>query len=617
MTGAEIDPAVPPTLSALPDAGQEDGDDTPQRERAPTPGSALRRLGALMGLFVLAGFWAVLQLWGLDKAPFHTKGEPREALVVREIVDRGDWILPRRNGIELPAKPPLFHWLGAITARVTGRADEQTIRLPSALLSGASALAVFATGTTLWGPTAALVASLSLLASFEWVRSATSARVDMTLTAGLTFAFVGLLRFRLHGGRRWMIVAYAGSAWAVLSKGPVGLALPLLQVIAMCLVDRRPAFARQLRIVRGVLAVVLIGGAWYALAFVKGGEAFITKQILTENVWRFLGTAQFTEGHRHSVAYLLLVLLAGCLPWTLLLPSVGASLWRDRQSLSRQDPRVFSIVWIVIVFGFYALATSKRGVYLLALYPALSLLLGWWVAHLRTGADRPRWLPRIMPPVAWGVAATCAVLALVAVAERGRFPVLAASAGLVGRASANEIAPVTAMVTAHAALLGILFAMAALAAVATALSARAQRWGLTVAALLLTVSPIIVAVRQAILPAVARAATREVFADSAVRVFGGSKDLLSYRRFDYGMVFYWGTNIPVYDEHLSASGPRHLVVAESDWAAVGAMERSWYERIPGVASRGGGNLGPLVLAQRVTAAPSRAATPDAGGGAPP
>src|SRR6266446_3892204 len=75
------------------------------------------------GLVVVAA-WAGLELYGLGKAPFHTKGEPREALVVWEMTHGGGWILPRRNGVELPSKPPLFHWLGAITSLIHGDTDE-------------------------------------------------------------------------------------------------------------------------------------------------------------------------------------------------------------------------------------------------------------------------------------------------------------------------------------------------------------------------------------------------------------------------------------------------------------------------------------------------------------
>ncbi len=46
----------------------------------------------------------VLYFWDLGHAPFFDKQEPREALVVWEINHSGNWILPLRNGNEIPAR---------------------------------------------------------------------------------------------------------------------------------------------------------------------------------------------------------------------------------------------------------------------------------------------------------------------------------------------------------------------------------------------------------------------------------------------------------------------------------------------------------------------------------
>src|SRR4029079_19602587 len=59
---------------------------------------------------VLACVFGLALAWPLHSPPIDHHGEAREGLVVQAIVDRGEWILPRRNG-ELPSKPPLFHLL--------------------------------------------------------------------------------------------------------------------------------------------------------------------------------------------------------------------------------------------------------------------------------------------------------------------------------------------------------------------------------------------------------------------------------------------------------------------------------------------------------------------------
>ena len=86
-------------------------------------------------------FWLLLVICVVTILPFlglseyHTKGEPREAIVSYSMLDSGNWILPRNNGGEMAYKPPFFHWsIAAVSAVVNGgQVTEMTSRLPSAI----------------------------------------------------------------------------------------------------------------------------------------------------------------------------------------------------------------------------------------------------------------------------------------------------------------------------------------------------------------------------------------------------------------------------------------------------------------------------------------------------
>src|SRR5437660_1128224 len=74
-------------------------------------------------------------------------GEAREGLVVREMLHTGDWILPLWNGSVVPSKPPLFHWLAAGAAALSGAGvTEHTLRAPSIAPAGLVVLLVFLAG---------------------------------------------------------------------------------------------------------------------------------------------------------------------------------------------------------------------------------------------------------------------------------------------------------------------------------------------------------------------------------------------------------------------------------------------------------------------------------------
>ena len=64
---------------------------------------------------------------------FHTKGEPREAIVAVSMLQNDNWILPINNGGDIAYKPPFFHWCIAALSLPAGEVTEFTSRLPSAL----------------------------------------------------------------------------------------------------------------------------------------------------------------------------------------------------------------------------------------------------------------------------------------------------------------------------------------------------------------------------------------------------------------------------------------------------------------------------------------------------
>jgi 4-amino-4-deoxy-L-arabinose transferase-like glycosyltransferase len=553
--------------------------------------------GTLLALLVVALTWAVLQLWGLGLTPFHTRGEPREAVVVQDLVAHNRWILPRRNAVELPRKPPLFYWLAGIASRARGVVDEASTRLPSAAQSGAAALVVTGAVAVAIGPIAGGATGLVLLTSFEWLRAATAARVDMTLAFGLTLVFAGLLLFRRRESAVWLCLVYLGAAWATLAKGIPGLAIPVLQIALLCLVDRSLTPLRRVRPVRGLLFVVLVAGAWYAAAAAQGGRAFLTI-VANENLVRIVGAKSASLGHAHGFGYLVGVLLAGLLPWTLLLPNTALALWWDRASMNRRDPRLFALLWSLAVFAPFAVASSKRGVYLLPLYPSVALLIGWWAQRVWRGLASVGALRGVLIALLWPIAVLGALLAVAAGAERAGLPVLA---WLPALGSGRSVAHLTAIVAAcrEQGIFAILLAGAAGAALVGALAAvlSRPRW-LLVSVVVLT-SAFALAVRLVILPAIGAVETRRDFAAALRSVVTDPAAVYTVPALDYGTLFYWGGAMPVYDPIVGGEEPPYLLMPAPMWLRAPAALRDRFTRLTGV---GDGDT-PAILVRRDTDVP--------------
>jgi 4-amino-4-deoxy-L-arabinose transferase-like glycosyltransferase len=312
---------------------------------------------------------------GLGDVAFYTRGEPREGLVVREMLRTGAWIVPRRPEGEIARKPPLYYWLTAPVARALPGSPELALRLPSAIVATAAVLGTWGVARAAIGATAALPAALVLATTFEWTRAATSARVDMALAGSLVLVLAGWLVVLSGGHRRWLVLAAVGASLAALAKGPVGLALPALTVAAYAAWQRDRSVFHRLGVLPVIGVAAIVAGAWYLLAFAEQGSAFLDV-VLKENVVRFIDTDDARTGHAHGLLYLPLLGLVGALPWVPLLPLAVPG--------RRAEPGVaFAATWTAVVLVFFSLANAKRSVYLLPAFPALAICIG---AGIATGA---------------------------------------------------------------------------------------------------------------------------------------------------------------------------------------------------------------------------------------
>jgi len=359
----------------------------------------------LRDTLILTIVCAVLYAPGAATIPLYTRGEPREAQVVRRLATGGAWLVPVRGNGKLTRKPPLYYWLGAASWTSLPGRPEVAVRLPSIVGGTIGVLATYGTASLAFGPQAALPAAVVLATAFEWLRASTRARLDMTLAAPLALlllAWVGALA----GRRRWPPpLATTALALAVLAKGPVALVLASGAAGVTWWLHRHTV---RLRVFAVPIALAGgLGAVWYVAAWLQHGETFATI-VLAENVGRFLDAGEGNAGHEHGMAYLLVLGLVGLLPWVPLLP-LAAGPARD---LRRSPAATLLVAWPAVVLAFFALSSGKRGVYLLPAQPALAVLIGAGTTTVVSRASgATRWLTLVYAPA---LLAVCVLAVLTA-----------------------------------------------------------------------------------------------------------------------------------------------------------------------------------------------------------
>ena len=337
-------------------------------------------LGALVVVIAM-----ILSLPWLGLGNFYTRGEPREALVAVAMMQQDNYILPFFQG-DFAFKPPMLHWLVVACSLPQGFVSETSARLPSALALIVMALVFFRFTARRTCPSRAFIATTIMLTCFEVHRAAMTCRVDMVLMAFMVCEILALFRWYERGlkGMPWLAALLASGA--ILTKGPVGVLLPAMALGLFLLADGRGLKAAVVCGIKLAIPSLVLPALWYLAAYRQGGEEF-WNLVLEENVGRFLGKMSY-ESHEHGPFYTIPMLLSGLLPFTLLLifclpvlkyrsqNSIMERIKNGIRSFRNLDAwHRYAAIVAALIFVFYCIPKSKRGVYLLPMYPFVAMMV--------------------------------------------------------------------------------------------------------------------------------------------------------------------------------------------------------------------------------------------------
>ncbi|HEX6260779.1 MAG TPA: glycosyltransferase family 39 protein, partial [Woeseiaceae bacterium] len=188
----------------------------------------------LLCLFLIA---AVVLGAGLGLRDPWPPDEPRFALIAKDMVASGEWLIPRVGGVLYPDKPPLFFWLVATFYVVTGSLSVALL-LPG-FLSGLGILwLVYDLARRLWDPQTGLWAGAALLVTVQFPLQMKAGQIDGVLCFWTTLSLYGFCRHLLLGPDwRWYAVAGLACGLGVITKG-VGF-LPFLVFVPWAVAARR------------------------------------------------------------------------------------------------------------------------------------------------------------------------------------------------------------------------------------------------------------------------------------------------------------------------------------------------------------------------------------------
>lgn len=330
-------------------------------------------------ILVLVLIWFV----NLEYRTLVKPDEGRYAEIPREMVASGDWTTPRLNDLKYFEKPPLQYWATATAYTVFGE-HQWTSRLWTALTGFAGILLVWFAGLRLFGRETASYATLLLSSSLLYVLMGHINTLDMGVTFFLTLGIVGLLlgqtQIEPSKRRNWMMLAWAGLALAVLSKGLMGLVLPGAALFLYMVAQGDFSVLKRMHWLAGLTVFMLIAAPWFYLVM-KANPEFFERFFIYEHYTRFTTK---DLGRYQPWYYFIPILLAGLLPWTLLMFDTLWRTWRSSELPGKMfNAQRFLLIWAVFIYVFFSISGSKLPSYLLPMFPALALLMGKHLAEMR------------------------------------------------------------------------------------------------------------------------------------------------------------------------------------------------------------------------------------------
>ncbi len=372
----------------------------PDGETAPDLGTLDRPAPPFDQIFSdkVPGSW-VVALAAILLVYLFTCGAPRlfdqidgqYAGAAREMMARGDWLVPTQNGVPRLQKPPLVYWSEALSMSVLG-VNEFAARLPVALATvgwflSTGLLARRVIGTWTAGIAGALILSM-FTGSFFFTHLVMP---EPFLGCFMTLSFWSLLKAmqveeipdRKGEVDRWLMVAWAFIALSALTKGIHGLLIPMaaLSFTAWLRPSIRGIWRRFILRPDGWILFLALLAPWY-LAIECRYPGFLKDHFFNEQIGSALSRRWPPDSDRVPLWIFWPEHLVLLFPISLLFPgAIRASLQRQKNRRPwLNEEGLLLLSWFLVV-GLGISFANIQDYYLMIAWAPIAIWISWVITR--------------------------------------------------------------------------------------------------------------------------------------------------------------------------------------------------------------------------------------------
>ena len=327
----------------------------------------------------LALFGLALFMLGSWMLPVTDPVESNYTQTAKEMIAAGDYMSPRIFGNYWYDKPILFYLELIAAFKMFGMTDFAARFFP-AVFAIAGVLVTYAFAAKLYSRKVGLVSAVLLATTVEYWYLGHAIITDMTLWLTVSLTLISFYKGYETDKPVYYYLAFDAAAVAVLTKGPIGLALPGLVILVFLTWQRALRMLLSVHMLGGLALFFAIVSIWYLPMYMLHGSDFVDTFLGVHNALR----ATVPEHPRNSVwYYYLLVFVVGFFPWSfVIVPAFFKKLFTRQLHLPAGDKERFLMVWALAVFVAFECMASKYTTYTFPYMMPLAIFMGqYFVAH--------------------------------------------------------------------------------------------------------------------------------------------------------------------------------------------------------------------------------------------
>jgi len=315
-----------------------------------------------------------------------------QAQIARNMLDSGDWVTARLDGVIYLEKAPLIYWAMAISYKIFGVHD-WAARIPVVLSAMLLAWITAAFGAWAFGKRGGMYSGIVIATCLGLWLFTRILIPDVMLAASTAFSMWAFLRAIDETDARsrlWALGLAASLGVSLLFKSLIGVVFPVGAGLIYLAITRQifqTKVWKRIRPLSGAIVILLIAAPWHVLAAIRNppvweftmrsapGEyhGFLWFFFINEQLLRFLNLRYPRDYNTVPRLYFWLLHLVWLFPWSVYFPAVAKLSFRAQDRAGRTRLLALCLAGFVLVF--FTFSTTQE-YYSMPCYPALALLIG-------------------------------------------------------------------------------------------------------------------------------------------------------------------------------------------------------------------------------------------------